>query len=1168
MFKDRIARIVVSALLAAASRQIPTAAESFPTTTEKPSRIVLPVNDSVRVAIPGSTHPMARPALDQGPVDGSTLFRRMILVLGSSPDQESRLQTLLDLQQSKGSAEYHHWLTPEEFGARFGPSPQDIAQVTGWLQGRGFKVGSVAKSGRSIEFSGTSVQVEEAFQTQMRRYNVGGESHIANATDISIPAALSPVVRGVVSLNDFFSRPLHRTVGSLKRTSGGMYLHPDSTFPGPGGSVTHALAPGDFANIYDLNPLYSGSLTGSGQTIAIVARSDINAQDVTDFRTSFGLPTPVPLNVILDGPDPGDVPGDDVEATLDAEWAGAVAPGATIDLVISASTLNTDGVEFSAQYIVENNLAPIMSVSFGLCELFLNGSGADIFVPGLWQQAAAQGISVFVSAGDNGAAGCDDPNDPRNGVATGGLAVNGLASTPFNTAVGGTEFNESGSDENPAPGTTDATFWNSTNAADFVSAKGYIPEMVWNQSCDPTAPGSACAKQGNLFAGSGGTSKQYGAQSWEKLSIPGLGGFLNRAIPDVSLSAAIHDPYLVCFQQSCEGANASFLGVGGTSASSPSFAGIMALIVQKVAGERQGIANYLLYQLASHENYGSCSSNARTNPAAGTSCVFNDILVGNNGVPGNDVSNNPVTGALGFPAVSGYDLASGLGSVNAANLANAWAAAAAGFQPSTTTFLSPSGSTISITHSQPVNFMVQVANANPGITQTPTGQISLIAQGGTLSSPFAPGAGGEVLGPTGTSGTASTGVFSIANLPGGNYTLSASFPGDGFYAPSVSTSNFAVTVSPEPSSIGFFPSPQITTSNYGDPIPLRIFVTPNTVGPAPINDSPSGQVTFLDGGNPVGTLTLNIQGEADLINCITPAPVNVVCLAIGTHNIGVSYSGDASFNPSGPIGPFLFTVNKGNPHVALQTPSTAIAGQAINLNALVPATGLIQPTGSVQFLDGSASLGSSALVVRAGIPTATLQVTLATTGNHSITSSYSGDGTYNAAVSTASQVNVVAPFNFTTAAGSQTIAAGGTATYNITLNAASGFSGQVNFSCTGAPGGATCAVSPNPATLTSTTTSLALTATVSNTANARAMPGRWKTVPFVLAAVLAIPLLGRKKQKKSQMLLLIPLLLVTGVSSCGGGSSNPRPPTNAALIVTGTSGAISNSITLSLTVTH
>jgi subtilase family serine protease len=762
-------------------------------------------------------------------------MQRMILVLRGSIEQNQQLLTFLDRQQTRGAPDYHHWLTPEEFGQKFGPSPQDIQQVTSWLEQEGFSVGSVAKSGRWIEFSGTAAQVNQAFQTQMRNYQVEGKLHTANANDITIPTALAPVVEGVASLHDFHSQPMLR-LSRLRRTTAGTPGKPNITFA----DGSHGVGPADFATIYNLGPLYKAGVNGSGQTIAIVAASNINLvpttgiDDVATFQSIFGLRANAP-NIILNGPDPQIIPGAVDEASLDVEWAAAVAPGATIDLVVSGGTLTTDPVLLSSTLIVDRNLASIVNVSFGNCEQAL-GSENPMW-NALWEQAAAQGISVFVATGDTGAAGCDPNNS--NSVAQGGLGVNGIGSTPFNTAVGGSEFNET------INGGNDATFWNPTsNPVTLESAIGYIPEKVWNDSCTPADEGSICQQLNitSLASGGGGISMLYATPSWQTSSISGLGSFANRVMPDVSLVAANdHDPLFFCVtdlseQLSCQDAT-GLVAAGGTSFSSPSFAGIMALVDQKLGG-RQGLANFVLYSLGATESssgFGPCNSSNQTNPAKPDAtflhCVFPDVTAGNNGVPGNDTltvaSPGNKVGQAGYNAILGFDLGTGLGSINANNLVQAWAALAAGFQGTATTLSAsfngtplPSGA-VTITHGQAVSISVSVARM--GSIGTPTGNVALIAQGGNLRSSV-----GVFDTPiTGSSGTANAGPVTVNNLPGGtNYNILANYPGDGVFGKSVSNT-IRVTVGAESStttlnsfifnSNTFTFSPG-TTVTYGDPV--------------------------------------------------------------------------------------------------------------------------------------------------------------------------------------------------------------------------------------------------------------------------------------------------------------------------------------------------------------
>jgi len=566
------------------------------------NRITSIIDDEERITLRGNTHPLAVARFDSGAVAPDFPMDRMILILLPGPDQQAALHWFVAAQHDPGSVYYHQWLTPGEYGERFGVSDDDIAQVAAWLQGHGMEVEEVTAGRRAIVFSGTAAQVESAFHTPVHAYKIGAELHHANVKDPEIPAALAEVVGGVVSLHDFYSAPMHKSIPTAS---------PEFT-----NGSSHYLSPADFATIYDLGPLYRQSINGAGQSIAIVARSNMKISDVQQFRTFFGLPANNP-QVIVNGVDPGIFDsGEETEADLDVEWSGAVARNATIKFVVSKSTNTTDGVDLSAQYIVNRNLAPVMSTSFGLCEAWLGSSGNSFF-HSLWQQAAAQGITALVSSGDSGAAGCDSPSAS---IATHGLAVNGLCSTPYSICVGGSEFNDS---SNPS------LYWSSNNSATQQSALSYIPEIVWNES----GAGSG------LWASGGGASSLYGKPAWQTgTGVPDDG---RRDVPDVSLSAAGHDGYLIVQEGALH-------VVGGTSAASPSFAGIMDLVVQNAAA-RVGDANTVLYPLAAKQQ-------------AGGAAVFHDITVGNNSVPGQ----------IGFKATVGFDQATGLGSVDAALLVNHW----------------------------------------------------------------------------------------------------------------------------------------------------------------------------------------------------------------------------------------------------------------------------------------------------------------------------------------------------------------------------------------------------------------------------------------------------------------------------------------------------------------
>jgi subtilase family serine protease len=730
------------------------------------------------------------------------------------------------------------------------------------------------------------------------------------------------------------------------------------------------------------------------------------------------------------------------------------------------------------------------------------------------------------------------------------VAVSGLASTPFDTAVGGTQFDET------IGGGSDATFWNATNATNFVSVKGYIPEKVWNESC--TAATCPTGTSANLFSGSGGVSTRYATPSWQSptLNIPGL-SFPMRALPDVSLSAAGHDGYLVCLNASCQGG--SFFLVAGTSASSPAFAGIMAIVDQKTGG-RQGLANYVLYSMAKAEAFSSCNSSSRTVPSnpPTSACIFNDVTTGNNSVPG----------VTGFTAGTGFDLGTGLGSVNAAALVNAWPNQPGGFVGTTTALSTTATTPIVINHGASVPFNVGVTRTSG--TATPSGAVSLIASGGSLTGQV--GVAATTI--SGTGATANGAFTGVSNLPGGTtYNLVASYPGDGTFGASSSTA-ITVTVNPESSTTTLSSFTSFTnngtpiagtTINYGGFLDLNTVVK-SSANASPPDGFPSGPITLLDNGSSIGNLALNSRAQAELINCNTPTSTTTPCLIVGSHPIQVTYGGDNGFGAS-TSGVVTITVNKGTPTGSATGPASAAFNAPITVSARINALGPVQPTGTVQFFEGTTSL-SAPLTLTVGNPsTASTQVSLSGSGNQSFTAQYSGDSTYNAATVGPTTVAVSQPFTFTAPTISQTITAGGMATFNITLNSVGGFTGAVNFACTGATGGATCAASPNPANLSASTTSIPVTVTVSNTANARLAPHPFKALPWAFAAAVAGLLLIARKERRQALLMMFAVALILGVGSCGG-KRTPPGPTIDTLTVTGTSGSATNSVGLTLTINH
>lgn len=634
------------------------------------SRIGREIDDGSPRLLPGNHHPLARAEFDAGAVAPDLPMQRMVLVLQPSPAQASALDAMVEAQRNPASPYFHRWLTPEQVAEHFGASPVDTERIVGWLQNHGMRIDEVAASRRTITFSGTASQVERTFATRMRRYRINGDLHVANATDPSIPTALAPVVTGLLSLHNF---PLHGMLSTGKPVSQ------------MSSGSTHYVTPLDLATIYNVTPLYGQGVDGSGQTIAVVGRSNIHLSDVRTFRATYGLPVNDP-QVIVYGNDPGtSVFGELLEATLDAEYAGSLARNATVKFVTSASTNASDGTFLSAQYIVNQNLASVMTMSFGLCEDDLGPNG-NAFVNSLWQQAAVQGITVLVSAGDSGAAGCDSASSMQSNR---GLGVNGICSTPYNLCVGGTQFDDTANL---------SQYWSANNdSATKASALGYIPEAVWNESTS------------GLWAGGGGRSKIYNKPAWQ--SGEGVPQDGMRDVPDVSLAAAGYEGYGVVV-------NGLPYVVGGTSAASPALASILTLLVQS-AGARLGVANSNLYALANQE---------------GGATAFHDVTTGNNSVPG----------LVGYGATAGYDLASGLGSVDASALVTHWRDGRV--TPSIQLTLSTSSFTVSPSASTPITVKVASSGGfNSTVALTASGLPTGVTATFSPASIAAPGSGNGLL---------------------------------------------------------------------------------------------------------------------------------------------------------------------------------------------------------------------------------------------------------------------------------------------------------------------------------------------------------------------------------------------------------------------------------------
>ena len=927
------------------------------------------INEADRITLHGNVHPQARAEFDRGSANAAMPMNRMVLLLSVRPDAQADLQQLLADQQNPKSASYHKWLTPADFGLRFGPTNQDIADASGWLKKFGFSIEEVGNGRMWINFSGDVQKVERAFQTNIRNYEVDGKMHFANATDPSIPRALAGLVQGVVSLHNFTTHP-NSTASQLP-----------SDFTNAGGA--HFLAPGDFATIYNVKPLYNAvpAIDGTGQTIAIVGRTDINLTDVQFFRSFFGLPAKDPV-FIHNGADPGDLGGtEETEADLDVEWSGAVAQNATIDFVIS-QTGATDGVALSAQFIVNTNLANIMSTSFGLCEFTLQVSGNN-FWNTLWTQAAAQGITAFVSAGDSGAAACD----ASNAVAGTRVNVNGLASTPNNIAVGGTQFNEGA-----------GIFWAAANNADQSSALSYIPEIAWNES--GSVPGGS-----GLFSTGGGVSAVYAKPAFQV--GPGVPLDGQRDIPDVSLSSAGHDGYIIV-QQHTTGTT-GLAAVGGTSAASPSFAGLMALVVQKT-GAAQGNANPVFYSMGQNQFGGGIA-------------VYHDTTSGNNTVPG----------IAGFSAGVGYDPVTGWGSVDASNLVNFWnnngtpdfSLAAT---PASQSVNQGNTATYTVTesvfdnYSNTVTFSVSGLPAGASATFTPA----------TLSG----------------AGTSSLSITTLATTPLGSYPLTITGT-DGVLTHTASVTlvitkpDFFLAASPASQTVVVGNTANYTATvsalnGYTGTVSFSVSGLPagasSTFTPPSVTGSGSSglAITTIAGTTPSGSYPLVITATDGVLTHSASVTLVVVNFSISATppSVTVLQGKSATYSvslttASGYVGTVNFSAS-GLPAstTAVFSPTSLTASGTSTLTISTSSASPVTPPGTYPLTISASD----------GVSTQTTQVTLV--------------------------VNAIADFSVSVSPTSQTVNQGQNIGYGVTVSAAGGFTGSVNLSITGLPAGATATFSP------------------------------------------------------------------------------------------------------------
>jgi subtilase family serine protease len=1001
-------------------------------TSQVSPRIVGPVDEQSLITLQGNVSTAAQPQYDRGEPAGATQLTQMRIVLARSAEQQVALDRFEQELQERSSPNYHKWLTPNQFGKLYGPADSDIAAIVAWLQSHGLTVESISPGRTDIAFSGTVNQVEEALHTSIHSYERNGEQFYSNNTNPQIPSALAPVIRGIAHLNTLQPRPLHVRGGSGRMNPETGRLEPSPTARynqvtpefALGGNLF--LVPGDAATIYDtpnssFNANY-GSATkydGTGVTIGIGGGSLIKTTTVQNYRANFLGDTTAPIITNIGT----GLLGGNAEAYIDVEISAALAPGARIHYYAD------ENLDAAIEQALTDNTVDIFSFSYGECEAD-NAAAGNSLMNGYWEQAAAQGIAVTVSSGDSGSAGCDsiDTNGRQTAEAVKGLAVNGFASTPYNIAVGGTDFDPLGQNFSGYV-TTDGT------AKTFYRrALKYIPEAIWN---DSTLPNNALAGNQplgaagpspdlpNIIAGSGGASScstshngtcisGYSKPSWQRgTGVPADGV---RDLPDVSLMAGngfynatwlICDDSADCAVQSDGSFN--FEGYGGTSASAPAFAGILALVEQSTGG-RLGQAAKQLYDLYNGSH---------------VSAIFHDTTQGNNSVPCTQGTPNCAKNMAGYyfetgyNAVAGYDLAAGLGSIDAAQLISYWTTATSGATATVTVTPTPT----SINVAQALSVAVTVAGS--GALATPTGTVTLTGGGYTSSA-----------------GTLSNGAYTFAisanALSVGIDTLMATYNGDTNYGPATATAIVTVSAvttpptftlsatSPPVIAPGASATSTVTvigSNGYSGAVTLSCALTSSPAGATNLPTcSATGSSVALSSTVTTGTASVLVNTTAATSGDLQPPPFGdskwfratggsvvlalVIFLAPGYTRkwrnmlgacilvaaIGFAAIGCGSSSSSGNTG----ESSKPTPTVTVKPSTSSIAANTqLPVAVTITGSGTTTPSGTVTLSSGSYTSIVTTLATGAAsilIPGSTLSI-----GADMLKASYSGDSNYNPA---------------------------------------------------------------------------------------------------------------------------------------------------------------------------